>query len=660
MKDKGKMPTSQGTLSSEKTQNNNFIPVLICLALTTLTVITFWSLKDCGFISFDDNRYVYENAYVQSGLNWNSIIQVFSSELAKLSGHWHPVTWLSLMLDYQIFGLNPHGYHLINLLFHVMNTILLFLIFRRMTKSLWPSAFVAALFAIHPLHVASVAWITERKDVLSTFFWMLTMGAYSYYVEHPGFRRYFFVLLFFIMGLMTKPMLVTLPFVLLLLDYWPLQRFQEVKQDQKIQTEVLKSVSDKQKNKSKNNDATKDVEKEILEVKKPADPEYKWSLIYPLLWEKVPLFVLAILSSIVTYLAAHSAEAVHSEAIPLGVRIGNAFISYIAYIGKMIWPSNLAVLYPYPEGVILWQVLGSVFLLIAITLVVIWRAKRCSYLATGWLWYAGTLVPVIGIVQVGVQAMADRYTYIPLIGLFIMVAWGVPDLLKKWNYRKEILLTASALIILCLSIITWTQVGYWQNSITLFDHTLKVTDNNWLIYDCRGIAYYGLGNYRQAIEDFGRAIEIKPGYTDAYLNRGSAYYGLGNYKQAIEDYGRAIGIKPGYAEVYYNRGNAYKGLGNYKQAIEDLNRAIEIKPGYAEAYINRSVDYNDLGNYRQAIEDLNRAIEIKPGYASAYFNRGFVYLNQGDKISGCRDARKACELGNCKLLEAANAAGLCR
>jgi tetratricopeptide (TPR) repeat protein len=287
-------------------------------------------------------------------------------------------------------------------------------------------------------------------------------------------------------------------------------------------------------------------------------------------------------------------------------------------------------------------------------------ARRSPYLATGWLWYIGTLVPVIGIVQVGSLAMADRYTYIPLIGLFIMVAWGVPELLKKWQYRKEILLALSALSIFCLSIITWTQVGYWLNSITLYDHTLKVTDNNWLIYNNRGTAYADVSNYKQAIEDFGRAIEIKPGYVEAYNNRGSAYDDLGNYKQAIEDFNRAIEIKPGYAEVYINRGHAYDGLGNYRQAIEDLNRGIEIKPGYAEAYLNRGFAYNGLGNYRQAIEDLNRAIEIKPGYAGAYNNRAFVYLTQGDNVSGCRDARKACELGNCKLLEAANTRGLCR
>jgi tetratricopeptide (TPR) repeat protein len=645
-------------LNSKATQHKILIPVLICLALAILTVIAFWQLKDCGFINLDDNNYVYENAYVQTGLNWNSIGQAFSSELAKV-GHWHPVTWLSLMLDYQIFGLNPQGYHLINLLFHVMNTLLLFLIFHRMTKTLWPSAFVACLFAFHPLHVESVAWITERKDVLSTFFWMLTMGAYSYYVESPGFRRYVLVLLFFALGLMAKPMLVTLPFVLLLLDYWPLRRFQEIKPDHKVQTEAYQiTSSDKQKKKSKKKDAVK----EILEVKKPADPEYKWSLIYPLLREKVPLFVLAILSSIVTYLAAQSAGAVPSiEVLPLVVRIGNAFVSYIAYIGKMIWPSNLAVFYPHPMLLLVpWRVLGSVFLLIAITLLVIWKAKQFPYLATGWLWYAGTLVPVIGIVQVGSFAMADRYTYIPLIGLFIIVAWGVPELLKRWKQRKEILLALGALIILGLSIKTWTQTGYWQNSITLYDHTLKVTDNNWLAYYNRGVTYDKLDNHRQAIEDFSRAIEIYPGFADPYYNRGIVYAGLGNYRQAMEDFSRVIEIKPSFARAYTNRGNAYQELGNYRQAMEDFSRVIEIKPGDADAYYNRGFTYEKLGQHQRAIEDFNETIRLKPDNAGAYCKRGIAHGIIGNNNLGCRDLQKACELGICKLLEAAKGRGLCR
>jgi protein O-mannosyl-transferase len=608
------MPTSRGSLNPEATRRKILIPVLICLALAMLAVITFCSLKDCGFINLDDDIYVYQNPYVQSGLNWNSIKHAFSSELVEKSGNWDPLTWLSLMLDDQLFGLNPRGYHLINLLFHVMNAVILFLILRRMTKKLWPSAFVAALFAIHPLHVESVAWITERKDVLSTFFWMLTMGAYSYYVEHRGFRRYCFVFLFFALGLMAKPMLVTLPFVLLLLDYWPLGRFAEIKPDHEIRKELFQSeTSDKQ--------ATK----QTLELKKSADPEYKWSLIYPLLWEKVPFFIPAALSCFVTYIAQQKGGFVQSiEAYSLSVSIGNALISYSAYIGGMIWPCNLAVFYPHQGAPAPWQVLGPVFILTAITAVVIGRAKRSPYLATGWLWYAGTLLPVIGIVQVGAQAMADRYTYIPLTGLFIIAAWGVPELLEKWNYRKEILSILSAISILCLSMIAWTQAGYWQNNIKLYDHTLKVTGNNWLIYNNRGLAYDNLGNHKQAIEDYNRAIESEPGYADAYYNRGLAYNSLRNYRKAIEDYDRAIGINPRDAEAYYNRGLAHQGAGDDRQAIEDYGRAINIKPDFADAY----------------------------------YNRGVVYLNHHN-ISGCGDARKLCEFGDCELLESAKGKEIC-
>ena len=571
------MSTSKETFSPDAAQHKNWIPALICLALAILTAAAFWQLKDCGFINYDDNNYVYENATVQTGLNANSIVQAFSSELAKV-GHWHPLTWLSLMLDYELFGLNPTGYHLINLLFHVVNTLLLFLVLRRMTKRLWPSAFVAALFAIHPLHVESVAWIAERKDVLSTFFWMLTLGAYSYYVEHPGFKRYFFVVLFFVLGLLSKPMLITLPFVMLLLDFWPLNRFRE------MQPKAVRPGSSEQpKKKSKKQPAT--VAKAASVATRPAEPAFKWSRVFPLLWEKVPLFALAILSSVITYFAAQSAGAVEStEALSLGVRIGNAFVSYIAYIGKMIWPSNLAIFYPHPLGVILWQVLGSVLLLVAVTLAVIRRAKKSPYLATGWLWYLGTLVPVVGIVQAGPQAMADRYTYIPLTGLFLMVAWGVPDLLKQWPYRKETLLALAALIILSLSIKTWTQVGHWQNNITLYDHALKVTDHNWLAYNNRGIAYAGLGNYRQAIEDFSREIEIM-GRANAYYNRGHAYYDLGNYRKAIEDYNKAIEIKPDYEDAYINRGAAYARLGDINLSINDFKIAAKLGSERAKNFL---------------------------------------------------------------------------
>ena len=633
------MTTSRDMLKPEIIPHKKKIQLLICLALAVLTVIAFWSIKDSGFINLDDGMYVYENDQVQSGLNLNSIEQAFSFELMKKSGNWHPVTWLSLMLDHSLFGLNPTGYHIVNLLFHVLNTILLFFVLSRMTRAFIPSALVACLFAIHPLHVESVAWVSERKDVLSTFFWMLTLGAYSYYVENRVFRRYVLVLLFFALGLMSKPMLVTLPFTLLLLDFWPLGRFSEISTDQKIRSEVMKpAVSGKQKKKS----GRKDSVKKMPEVGRPAVPRVKWLLIYPLLIEKIPLFALSILSCVVTYVAQQKGGAVSSgEMLPLVVRIGNAFVALGTYIGKTALPVNLAVFYAYPKELIPWQVLGSVLMLITITVVVFRLLKKAPYLATGWLWFLGTLVPVIGIVQVGFQAMADRYTYVPLIGIFIMAAWGAPDIVKKWRYRREMLLAASAVIIVCLSILTWRQVGYWHSSMTLYDHTLKITQLNWLIYNNRGVAHCDLGHYRQAMEDYAQAIESKPRYAEAYNNRGIAYQKLGSYSQAIADFSRAIEIKPAYEEAYNNRGAVYNGTGNYNEALADLSKAIEIRTDYATAYNNRGSTYNYLQNYRAAIADYSQAIRIKPRYADAYYNRGTTYNGLVDYVAAIADLNMA-------------------
>jgi tetratricopeptide (TPR) repeat protein len=643
IKGKGTM----STLSPESNQREHWMPALICLALVMVTIAAFWQLKGSGFVNFDDQLYVYENAYIQSGLNFDSIKLAFSSDLAKYSGHWHPLTWLSLMLDHSLFGLNPTGYHLVNLLFHVLNTVLLFLVLRRMTKTTWPGTFVAALFAIHPLHVESVAWVVERKDVLSTFFWMLTLGAYSYYVEQKTAQRYAFILLFFILGLMSKPMLVTLPFVLLLLDFWPLQRFSEAIPVPRIPAAEIKPEVSGKKKKSRKKEAEKAASAvKAAEVTKPAVPEFKWSLIYPLLLEKVPLFVLAVLSSIVTYVAAHSAGAVHSKAIPLFVRLGNAIVSYGAYIVKMIVPVNLAVLYPYPGSVIPWQVFGALLLLIAITAAVIWRMKQSPYLATGWLWYLGTLVPVIGIVQAGPQAMADRYTYISLIGLFIMMACGIAEVSQKWKYRKEALMAAAALCIFCFSILTWKQVGYWHDSLSLFNHALNVTKNNYRVHNMRGVAYADLGNFKQAIEDYSRAIEIEPGFPEAYYNRGKDYTELGNFKKAVEDYTKAIAIKPDYAMAYNGRGNAYFDLGNQREAIADYGRAIELKPDYPDAYFNRGNTFVHLGNYQEAIRDYSRAIEIKPDYTGAYKNRGIAYMKSGNNTLALNDLKTAAKSGD--------------
>jgi protein O-mannosyl-transferase len=413
---------------------------IISLLLALATFIAFWQVTYADFINYDDWNYVAENSHIQNGLTLEGIEWAYTTGYAS---NWHPLTWISHMVDVQLFGLQPGWHHLTNLLFHLVNTVLLFLVLHQMTKALWRSVFVVALFALHPLHVESVAWVAERKDVLSTFFWMLTMGMYVSYVGRPRLARYVGLLCCFALGLMAKPMLVTLPFVLLLLDYWPLQRLGQKNTAPHVKAPVQVPIS-------------------------------QWSLIPPLLTEKIPFFALATLSSIVTYLVQRHGGAMEAfEALSPSARIANAFVSYITYMVKMLWPVNLAVLYPHPTGWPLWQVLGSVVILIAITVVAIRGIKKRPYVAVGWLWYVGTLVPVIGIVQVGMQAMADRCTYVPLIGLFIIVAWGVPDLLKKWSFRKEALIALPGLCLLFLFLLTWRQVGYWQNSIALYDHTLK-------------------------------------------------------------------------------------------------------------------------------------------------------------------------------------------
>ncbi len=647
--------------------------LLIYLFLTAATLVAFWQVNQCDFVDFDDPSYVTENIHIQHGITTEAIRWAFT---AGYSSNWHPVTWMSHMLDIQVFGLKPRWHHLTNLLFHIANTLLLFFIFHRMTKAPWKSAFVAALFALHPLHVESVAWVAERKDVLSTFFWMLTMGAYIRYVEHPRFTSYLAVFTFLALGLMAKPMLVTLPFVLLLLDYWPLGRFEQKTPAREIPAEINKPVS---ANKRKRKSSRKQAVQAIVQDAKPADRRYQRALVRPLLIEKMPFFALAALSGIVTFIAQQKGGSVASlKVIPPGVRMANAFVSYIIYIGKTIWPENLAVLYLHPGWWPLWQVPGAVFLLIAVTLVVIREAKRFPYLATGWLWFAVTLAPVIGIVQVGQQAMADRYTYIPLIGLFIMAAWGIPQVLKNWRYRKEALTTSSALILACLFILTWTQVGYWRSNITLFSHTLEATRDNYVIQENRGVAYAKLGDYRRAIEDYDKAIEINPKCLEAYNNRGAAYAKLGNYRRATEDYDRAIeidpecvlsyvyrgsaylelanpgkalsdydravGIDPENPDGYANRGAAYDKLGNYRQAVSDYDRAVEINHDYAWAYNGRGASYAKLGNRSQAISDYDKAIEIKPEYSEAHYNRGVLYQGLGNHRQAIEDFNRAIEI----------------
>ena len=621
----------------------------IYLFLTIITLIAFRQLNQCDFINLDDPLYVTENVHIQNGITMEAIKWAFTTTYANF---WHPLTMISHMLDVQLYGLNPHGHHLTSLLFHIANTLLLFFVFNRMTKEQWKSAFVAALFAVHPVHVESVAWVAERKDVLSTFFWMLTMAAYVFYVERPRLKSYLAVLALFILGLTAKPMVVTLPFVMLLMDYWPLRRLEQKEAGPGTGTEPDNSLSPK---KTKGISKKKRSPQGKPDAARPAEHKYRWAAIRPLLVEKIPFFALIPLFGVLTYFA--EGEAVTNYAPR--VWISNAFVSYIIYMGKTIWPDNLAVFYPHPGLWPLWQAAGAALLLGAVTATVILAAKKFAYLAVGWLWFAGSMVPVIGIVQIGSHGWADRYTYIPLIGLFIMIAWGIPELLQKRRYGKEALFASSALILACFMTVTWTQVGYWRNNIALYDHALKVTSRNDLIHINRGVAYANLGGYGQAIEDYNRAIEINPKREKAYNNRGIAHAGLSDYTQAIEDYNRAIDINPKFDEAYNNRGVAHAGLSDYRRAIGDYNRAIEINPRFEDAYDNRGMAYFLLGNPTRAIEDYNRAIELNPKFEEAYYNRGLAYADLGDQRQAIEDYNRAIEI-NPKREKAHNNRGIAR
>ncbi len=454
-----------------ESKSEKYRSLYICLFLAIVVLAVYWPVHKYDFVRYDDNKYVINNRNIQSGINTQSIRWAFTTGYAS---NWHPVTWLSLMLDYKLFGLKAGSFHLVNLLFHIINTLLLFIVLKRMTKATWASAFVAAVFGLHPLHVESVAWIAERKDVLSTFFFMLTLLSYNGYAEKSNIPRYVVTLLLFAVGLMAKPMLVTLPFVLLLLDYWPLERMRFGKTGDTRQRE-----SNPQKS------------------------------LAGLVMEKVPFFIIAILSSIVTFIVQRRTGAVQSvDVIGISSRFENAIVSYIGYITKMFWPSRLAVLYPYPNSLPVVKIAICFLILTLITALMIIYSKRRKYLVTGWFWYVGTLVPVIGIIQVGVQALADRYMYIPMIGLLIIIAWGLSDILGSWKYRKRVYVTVSVLILLTMSLRTSIQLMYWYDSETLFGHTLEVTKNNYVMENNFASYLDEQGQIPKAIEHFKKLSKL--------------------------------------------------------------------------------------------------------------------------------------------------------
>jgi tetratricopeptide (TPR) repeat protein len=573
--------------------------LLIILLLCLITISVYWQVGNHDFINFDDPQYVTENSSIQAKFSRKSILWAFTTTHA---GFWFPLTWLSLLLDFQLYGLNPGGYHLTNLLLHLANTILLFLVLKRMTKARWQSAFVAALFAIHPLHVESVAWVVERKDVLSTLFWLLAMWAYLRYVERPGIARYLLTFFAFALGLMAKPMLVTLPFILLLLDYWPLMR--------------LHPPPDVAANESSPNKTL------IHGLPRRSFIE--------LVLEKAPLFALAALSSMITFFTQRSVGAVRSiHELPFMVRFANGLVSYVKYIGKTIWPMNLAVFYPHPESTLpVWQIVVSGLLLTGISIAVMRAARNRRYLAVGWLWYLGTLVPVIGLVQVGAQAMADRFTYVPLIGLFLIIAWGTPDLLNRMRWRRIIIAFSAGVLLVALMVSTWRQLHRWSNSIMLWEHALTVTQNNYLAHNHLGTALIGRERLDEAIDHFSEALRINPDYTESRNKMGILLVKQGRLEEAATHLSRALEQFPDDAEANNNMGVLLVEQGNLDKALVYFSKALKSNPDYSLAHNNMGDALARMGKLDEAVGHLYQALQLEPDLVDAHVNLGTVFFGQ--------------------------------
>jgi tetratricopeptide (TPR) repeat protein len=577
-----------------------FFKVLICLLLSTAICIVYWQVIGFEFIKLDDPRYVTENPTIKQGITLQGIRWALVSVYAA---NWHPLTWMSHMLDVQLYGMNPGMHHFTNVLFHIINTLLLLFVLEKMTGALWRSAAVAALFALHPLHVESVAWISERKDVLSAFFWMLTMMGYLWYLQRRSLTRYLAVVVSYILGLLSKPMLVTLPFVLLLLDFWPLKR-----------VNLLQA-----KDLAPNNNKSK------------VGYNSTWLGLSIILVDKIPLILLALISSGTTFFAQKSWGAVASYVyMPIGTRIGNAAISYIAYLVKMFYPINLAVFYPYPKVLHLYSIVLCLLLLLLITVLVLIAAKSLPYLMVGWLWYLGTLVPVIGIIQVGSQSMADRYTYIPLIGVFIMIVWGFTDLFGWVRHGKAALGVTSTLVFALLIVATWVQIGFWKNNETLFRHALQVTNNNDVAHLNVGYALFDKGDVDSAIKHYREALQINPANPKAYINLGEAFETRKDTKTAIGYYLKGLELDPNNADAHTALGTLFAGVGNTDEAVKHFNEALKINHGYIEAHNNLGNLMLHIGNYDEAIKHYTEALSIDPHQAEIYNNLGTAFIYKGD------------------------------
>jgi Tfp pilus assembly protein PilF len=593
-------------------------PAILCLLLVAVTLAVYWPAVHCDFLNLDDTYYFTANPHVQTGLNPANLVWAFTTTHAS---NWHPLTWLSLMLDAELFGKRPAGPHFTNLLFHLANTVLLFLLLQRLTAANWRSALVAALFALHPLHVESVAWVAERKDVLSTFFGLLALLFYAGYAQgvtgdacrvtrtesilsrvtcHVS-HFYWLAVLFFVLGLMSKPMLVTLPLVMLLLDWWPLDRMSRV--------------------------------------------EGRGSRVRSLVQEKIPFFLLSAISCVVTFIAQQKGGAVVSLVkISFAGRIENTFVSYARYLGKTFGPFHLAVLYPHPIHWDAGLIVFSLLLVIGLSVAAVWFGRKHPYVPTGWFWFVGTLVPVIGLVQVGIQSMADRYTYLPLIGVFLVVVWGFDEARVRWRLPESLVLFLVGIFLLAGAWGTRNQLSYWRDSETLFRHTLAVTENNYLAYNNLGTCLSEKGQLAEARDCFQKSLRIKPNNVDALCNMGSVLTRSGQWNEAVDYYHRALQIAPDQADVLSNLGMVLVNQKQYAEAMANFEKALQVNPDSPSAHNNLATVLYIEHRFDEAARHFREALRLQPDNPQIYSNLGDALLQQGQTAEAVECYQEALRL----------------
>jgi tetratricopeptide (TPR) repeat protein len=571
--------------------------VAIAAGLVVLTVLAYWGLWRNQFINFDDTQYITENVHVKTGLALKNIKWAFTEFHAS---NWHPLTWISHMLDVSLFGMWAGGHHITNLVFHILNTLLVFGFLRCTTKRLWASAFVAGLFALHPLHVESVAWVAERKDVLSTFFWLSTMWSYVFYVRKPGALRYSGVVVLFAMGLMAKPMLVTLPVVLLLVDYWPLERIELERKGRRL--------------------------------------KFKGASLKRLVCEKLPLLAIAVCSAVIT-VKGQQAAMTKLDSADLAPRLTNAVISYGRYILKMVWPTDLAGFYPYSIDAQYGWALAVLVLLVAATATFIYLGGRLKYLPAGWLWYIITLVPVVGIVRVGSQSHADRYTYVPLIGIFIIITWGAAEIIEKKPQLKRFFLVCGVIILVSAGAMTNWTCRLWKDTYTFALRAATVTHSFKMLL-VLATSQMDRGELDLALANLREASKLDPNDPELLSGLGQVMLKMDRYAEAAQYCKAAIRAYPSRCEDWLNAGLALYGLGQVKEAEEHLRKAMEFDPQWAPAYSQMGRILAETGRIDEAIATYKQAIKLDPMLQECHFNIAVLYMRQGDFQSAAVELRK--------------------